>query len=68
MLCFGVNRDGFLVGYKVPSSEGTLLVRHTCSFTIGCKSRADVDHRELLAESKGVAARQGLKEAEGKYE
>lgn len=44
------------------------FVRHTCSFTIGCKSRADVDHRELLAEGKGVVARQGLKEAEGKSE
>ena len=43
-------------------------MRHTCSFTIGCKSRADADNCELLAESKGVAAKQGLKEAEGKGE
>ena len=48
------------------SSPPTLIVRHACSFTIGCKSRTDVDNCELLAEGKGVAVRRGLKEAEGK--
>ena len=43
-----------------------LFVRHACSFTVGCKSGTGVDNCELLAEGKGVAVRQGLKEAEGK--
>ena len=50
-----------------PDRRGlVLLVRHTCSFTIGLKSRTDADNCELLAESKGSAAKHGLKEAEGK--